>query len=675
MTATADAEAAATELTPLADYLAGAAQAPRAAAARPGPHPGVRQRARRGRAAPRTRCPAFDQAAIDGYAARWEDLAGGDRLAPSFGRSSGRGRSASTWSVTWAPRAGGRSGSPRAPASRSRPGRRCRSAPTWWSRVHWTDQGMAAVEILHAPKRGSGVRRAGDEIAGRRRCSRRPARTSPRRWWRCFAATGIGHVVVRPSPRVVVIATGDELVDVGPGQPARSGGRRQLARADRGRGGGGRARVPDRHLRRRPGGAARAARGPDAAGRPDHHHRRHRHRARATWCGGSSAATGRCAFTERRRVHRRVALPGHGTLGFGTVGGEEVPVVCLPGEPGRRADRLRGAGPAGDPAAGRRRAGVPAERAGAPAGDRLLAGRAARVPARRTSPSGAAAATRCSRWPVGRTRCPAWPRRTGCWCSASGSTRGRGRVHRGRPDARPAAMMRGRPDAPDGRPSWRTGDRRAAAPVPPRRRPGLVARSRIANEAWLAPWEPTPPGPWAELNSPRRVPAASTASCAGRAARRGDAVRGLPARRDGRGAAGRAAHPGQHRAAGVLLGVRRLLGRLAGRRPGRHPDRAGARRRPRVRRRRAAPHRGQHPAGEQAQPAGGGEARLPRGGVPPALPAHRRRLARSRRVRPDQRGRRRRGRAAGPLAARPCVASAGRSRRGAQSVRTALDDA
>ena len=37
-----------------------------------------------------------------------------------------------------------------------------------------------------------------------------------------LAATGIGHVVVRPSPRVVVIATGDELVDVGrasqPGQ-------------------------------------------------------------------------------------------------------------------------------------------------------------------------------------------------------------------------------------------------------------------------------------------------------------------------------------------------------------------------------------------------------------------------------------------------------------------------
>ena len=46
-----------------------------------------------------------------------------------------------------------------------------------------------------------------------------------------------------------------------------------------------------------------------------------------------------------------------------------------------------------------------------------------------------------------------------------------------------------------------------AAPVPSVRRPGLV-RSRIANEDWLAKWEPTPPrGSWAELNSPGRVPA------------------------------------------------------------------------------------------------------------------------------------------------------------------------
>jgi ribosomal-protein-alanine N-acetyltransferase len=35
------------------------------------------------------------------------------------------------------------------------------------------------------------------------------------------------------------------------------------------------------------------------------------------------------------------------------------------------------------------------------------------------------------------------------------------------------------------------------------RRDGKVwAAVRRANEGWLAPWEPTPPGPWYELNSP-----------------------------------------------------------------------------------------------------------------------------------------------------------------------------
>ena len=68
-------------------------------------------------------------------------------------------------------------------------------------------------------------------------------------------------------------------------------------------------------------------------------------------------------------------------LGYGTIGGSEVPIVCLPGDTGLRADRLRGAGAPGDPGARRRRAGVPAERPRAPAGDRLLAERTAGVPA------------------------------------------------------------------------------------------------------------------------------------------------------------------------------------------------------------------------------------------------------------------------------------------------------
>ena len=93
-----------------------------------------------------------------------------------------------------------------------------------------------------------------------------------------FAATGIGHVVVRPSPRVVIIATGDELVDVGrgsqPGQVVDANSHALTAAAAE----AGALAYRVGHLRRRPGGPARAAGGPDPAGRPDHHHRRHRHR-------------------------------------------------------------------------------------------------------------------------------------------------------------------------------------------------------------------------------------------------------------------------------------------------------------------------------------------------------------------------------------------------------------
>src|SRR3954449_8265332 len=80
MTATADAEAAANELMPLAEYLGRVLRRLRALPPLDldltqahgnviandvlAPHP----------------YPAFDQAAIDGYAARWEDLAAAGRI-------------------------------------------------------------------------------------------------------------------------------------------------------------------------------------------------------------------------------------------------------------------------------------------------------------------------------------------------------------------------------------------------------------------------------------------------------------------------------------------------------------------------------------------------------------------------------------------------------------------
>jgi molybdopterin molybdotransferase len=73
---------------------------------------------------------------------------------------------------------------------------------------------MAAVEVRDHPKRGHGVRRAADEIKAGTTIASAGSYVTPA-LVAVLAATGVGHVVVRPSPRVAVIATGDELVDAG----------------------------------------------------------------------------------------------------------------------------------------------------------------------------------------------------------------------------------------------------------------------------------------------------------------------------------------------------------------------------------------------------------------------------------------------------------------------------
>ncbi len=155
--------------------------------------------------------PAFDHAAVDGYAARWEDVATAD---PS--RTVRLNVIGDLAAASWRP-------------VRLTPGT-CFSiaagAPLPAAAdviipVAMTDQGMAAVEVNHAPKRGFGIRRAGDELPTGAVLASAGAYVSPS-LVAVLAATGIGHIVVRPCPRVVVVATGDELVEAGrtsqPGQ-------------------------------------------------------------------------------------------------------------------------------------------------------------------------------------------------------------------------------------------------------------------------------------------------------------------------------------------------------------------------------------------------------------------------------------------------------------------------
>jgi molybdopterin molybdotransferase len=319
MTQLADAETAA-GLTPLADYLGSALRRLRAL-----PPLDLDLTQAYGNVladdvvAPHA-FPAFDQATIDGYAVRAEDISAAGRGAPTRLNVIGD-LAASSWRpVRLTP---GTCFSVAAGASL--PGGADVVVP-----VDWTDQGMAAVEVFQAPKRGFGLRRAGEELVAGSVLARAGSTVTPA-LVAAFAATGIGHVVVRPSPRVVIVATGDELVEVGrgsqPGQVVDANSHALTAAAAEAgalayRVGicdddpeGLRALLEDQTLR----ADLILTTGGTGTGPGD--------MVRRILSRSEAGRAGPVMFTE-------VALYPGTTLGFGTVGYEEVPVVCLPGEPG-----------------------------------------------------------------------------------------------------------------------------------------------------------------------------------------------------------------------------------------------------------------------------------------------------------------------------------------------------
>jgi molybdopterin molybdotransferase len=200
------------ELTPLAEYLAGVLRG-----LRPLPALDLDLTQAHGNVlADDVRAPgplpAFDHAAIDGYAARFEDVADASAGRPVRLNVIGDLGAASWRPVRLTPGTCFSIGA----------GAMLPAAADVVVPAHLTDQGMAAVEVYGAPpKRGYGLRRSGDEIQTGAVLARAGTYVNPA-IVALLASSGIGHVVVRPSPRVVIIATGDELVDVGrasqPGQ-------------------------------------------------------------------------------------------------------------------------------------------------------------------------------------------------------------------------------------------------------------------------------------------------------------------------------------------------------------------------------------------------------------------------------------------------------------------------
>ncbi|HEX6499612.1 MAG TPA: gephyrin-like molybdotransferase Glp [Micromonosporaceae bacterium] len=314
MTATAEPAAAAGELTPLADYLGTVLRG-----LRPLPPLDLELTEAYGNVlaedvvAPAP-LPAFDHAAIDGYAARWEDICTADEHRPVRLKVVG-----DLVAASWRP-------------VRLTPGT-CFSiaagAPLPVAcdvvvPMEWTDHGMASVEIRRSPKRGSGLRRTGEELPASAVLATAGTHVTPA-LVAVLAATGIGHVVVRARPRVVVVSTGDELVDVGRASQA--------------------GQVVDVNSLALTAAAAESGAHAYRAGICDDDPEGLRgfldDQAPQADLIITTGGTGHGPGDMLRRILSRdgvrftdVSVYPCGSLGFGTVGGEEVPIVCLPGDPG-----------------------------------------------------------------------------------------------------------------------------------------------------------------------------------------------------------------------------------------------------------------------------------------------------------------------------------------------------
>jgi molybdopterin molybdotransferase len=155
--------------------------------------------------------PAFDQCALDGYAARAEDVAAAALEAPVQLAVVGESVPGDATPSSIGPQL----------AQKVQAGAMLPAGADVVVPAVWTDRGEARVAVHAAPPAGSYVRRAGDDVAVGDTAVQvgtpiGPAQIS------LLAAVGRERVVVRPRPRITVLCAGAELVDAGampePGQ-------------------------------------------------------------------------------------------------------------------------------------------------------------------------------------------------------------------------------------------------------------------------------------------------------------------------------------------------------------------------------------------------------------------------------------------------------------------------
>jgi molybdopterin molybdotransferase len=154
--------------------------------------------------------PRFDNSSMDGYAVRLADVSSAGDDAPVQLPVVGDIAAGSPPTYTVQPGMSVRimTGAPMPPGAEA-------VVP-----VEWTDGGIATVTIRRAPTEGQFVRRRGEDVQTGQVVLEQDTRLGPGQLG-LLAAVGRDRVLVRPRPRVVILATGSELVE--PGSPTEPG--------------------------------------------------------------------------------------------------------------------------------------------------------------------------------------------------------------------------------------------------------------------------------------------------------------------------------------------------------------------------------------------------------------------------------------------------------------------
>ncbi len=171
--------------------------------------------------------PLFDNSAMDGYAVRRIDVAGADDQNPALLRVTQELPAGAPATAEIGPGACARimTGAPVPPGADA-------VVPVEWTdggsgRAEAATSGERIVRIYREPAEGEHIRRIGEDIRAHQPLLR-AGTTLGARQIGLMAAVGLNLVQVLPSPRVVIMSTGSELVEpgdaVGPGQIPDSNG-------------------------------------------------------------------------------------------------------------------------------------------------------------------------------------------------------------------------------------------------------------------------------------------------------------------------------------------------------------------------------------------------------------------------------------------------------------------